>query len=79
MPETKPQEWTLSVKSVVMILVAFGTVYAAYLRVQSYERTVGALQEQVRTSTVHVAALERAVVELTVELRTKGVITYAGK
>lgn len=79
-----PKDWTpgmvtLSVRTALGLLVAAGAVYGAYLKVQSYEGQVKALQEQVAIANTRTASLERAVVELTMELRTRGVITYAGR
>ena len=72
------EDWSISVKTAAAILAAAGAVYVGYLRVVSYEATVRALEAEVKAGNAKIAALDRSVVELTVELRTRGVI-HAGQ
>lgn len=65
----------MDLKTVISLLVAATTLYAAYygirVKVDSYETEIKGLK-------VEVADLKRGVIELTVELRTRGVI-HAGQ
>lgn len=66
--------WTMGVKTALAIIMALGGIYLGYLRIQAYDDRTKALEAEAKANAAAVHALERSVIELTVELRTRGVI-----